>query len=286
MIVQEKKKAIKKPVLRFKMYKSGKQMINASFIGLSMVGVMTVTSTINANADANTNPPATVSQTSQASTTATPGSGSNTVTNQVTVNSSTLDNAVSAAKSAGLPVNTKPATSQTVQESQVPVARQQIESDYQSQAAKINSTVAEYNHAKSNYSTYNGAKGDNSALNAAVSNASTIPGLSVVKDSDHPTTSVSASSDDAIVSASAAIQSDYANQIKQISDAIATLLIMLVMFLPRCYVMVKTFQLIGLLRIKTVTSLLRQRILVKSLLVLILCNQLGRLIPISQAVQF
>ena len=222
MIVQEKKKAIKKPVLRFKMYKSGKQMINASFIGLSMVGVMTVTSTINANADANTNPPATVSQTSQASTTATPGSGSNTVTNQVTVNSSTLDNAVSAAKSAGLPVNTKPATSQTVQESQVPVARQQIESDYQSQAAKINSTVAEYNHAKSNYSTYNGAKGDNSALNAAVSNASTIPGLSVVKDSDHPTTSVSASSDDAIVSASAAIQSDYANQIKQISDAIAT----------------------------------------------------------------
>lgn len=222
MIVQEKKKAIKKPVLRFKMYKSGKQMINASFIGLSMVGVMTVTSTINANADANTNPPATVSQTSQASTTATPSSGSNTVTNQVTVNSSTLDNAVSAAKSAGLPVNTKPATSQTVQESQVPVARQQIESDYQSQAAKINSTVAEYNHAKSNYSTYNGAKGDNSALNAAVSNASTIPGLSVVKDSDHPTTSVSASSDDAIASASAAIQSDYANQIKQISDAIAT----------------------------------------------------------------
>lgn len=222
MIVQEKKKAIKKPVLRFKMYKSGKQMINASFIGLSMVGVMTVTSTINANADANTNTPATVSQTSQASTTATPSSGSNTVTNQVTVNSSTLDNAVSAAKSAGLPVNTKPATSQTVQESQVPVARQQIESDYQSQAAKINSTVAEYNHAKSNYSTYNGAKGDNSALNAAVSNASTIPGLSVVKDSDHPTTSVSASSDDAIVSASAAIQSDYANQIKQISDAIAT----------------------------------------------------------------
>lgn len=220
MIVQEKKKAIKKPVLRFKMYKSGKQMINASFIGLSMVGVMTVTSTINANADANT--PAAVSQTSQANTTATPSSGSNMVTNQVTVNSSTLDSAVSAAKAAGLPVNTKPATSQTVQESQVPAARQQIESDYQSQASNINSTVGQFSHAKSNANSYNGSKGDTSALDAAASSAAAVPGLSVVKDNDKPTSPVNAGDDDAIASASAGIQSDYANQINDINKAIAT----------------------------------------------------------------
>lgn len=224
MIIRSKTKAepITKPFLRYKLYKKGKMLVTSSVAGLSVVGMMVTLSQGQVHADTTTS--ASTTQTASISPTqqSTANSGSNSVTNQVTVDHSTLDNAVNAAKQAGMKVENKPTVSQTVQENDVPKARQDIQANESSQAANINSAVANYKHDKVNYDDFNGYKGDTSELDATVKKAQETPGLTVIKDADQPQALVNASNDQAIQNMKDKIQKDTDGQIPSLENAIAT----------------------------------------------------------------
>lgn len=224
MIIRSKTKAepITKPFLRYKLYKKGKMLVTSSVAGLSVVGMMVTLSQGQVHADTTTS--ASTTQTANATPTqqSTANSGSNSVTNQVTVDHSALDNAVNNAKQAGMTVTNKPTVNQTVPESQVPQARQDIQENEASQAAKINQDVAQYKHDQANYTNYNGYKGDTSKLDAEVQKAKGTTGLTVIKDADQPQTPVKANDDQAINNMKDKIQKDTDGQIPSIENAIVT----------------------------------------------------------------
>ena len=225
MIIRSKTKAepITKPFLRYKLYKKGKMLVTSSVAGLSVVGMMVTLSQSQVHADTTT-PASTTTQTANATPPqqSTANSGSNSVTNQVTVDHSALDNAVNNAKQAGMTVTNKPTVNQTVPESQVPQARQDIQANEASQAALINQDVAQYKHDQANYTNYNGYKGDTSKLDAEVQKAKGTTGLTVIKDADQPQTPVKASDDQAVNNMKDKIQKDTDGQIPSIENAIVT----------------------------------------------------------------
>ena len=225
MIIRSKTKAepITKPFLRYKLYKKGKMLVTSSVAGLSVVGMMVTLSQSQVHADTTT-PASTTTQTANATPTqqSTANSGSNSVTNQVTVDHSTLDSAVNNAKQAGMKVDNQPTVSQTVQESDVPKARQDIQANESSQASEINQKVANYKHDKQNYADYNGYKGDTSKLDATVQKAQNTEGLTVVKDADQVQAPVKASDDQAINNMKDKIQKATDGQIPSIENAIVT----------------------------------------------------------------
>ena len=225
MIIRSKTKAepITKPFLRYKLYKKGKMLVTSSVAGLSVVGMMVTLSQGQVHADTTT-PVSTTTQTASATPTQqlTANSGSNSVTNQVTVDHSTLDSAVNNAKQAGMKVDNQPTVSQTVQENDVPKARQDIQANESSQASEINQKVANYKHDKQNYADYNGYKGDTSKLDATVQKAQNTEGLTVVKDADQVQAPVKASDDQAINNMKDKIQKDTDGQIPSLENAIAT----------------------------------------------------------------
>ena len=225
MIIRSKTKAepITKPFLRYKLYKKGKMLVTSSVAGLSVVGMMVTLSQGQVHADTTT-PVSTTTQTANATPTqqSTANSGSNSVTNQVTVDHSTLDSAVNNAKQAGMKVDNQPTVSQTVQESDVPKARQDIQANESSQASEINQKVANYKHDKQNYADYNGYKGDTSKLDATVQKAQNTKGLTVVKDADQVQAPVKASDDQAINNMKDKVQKDTDGQIPSIENAIVT----------------------------------------------------------------
>lgn len=162
--------------------------------------------------------------TSSASSATSQSNGSATsqaATTKVSVDSSTLDNAVKGAQSAGLKVTTQPATSQTVLPDEVSSAKQKIENDYSSQAAKINYATASYKHDQSNYNSYNNYKGDTSSLDSVVKGASSTKGLTVTKDADKAI-NVASNDDNAINQDKQKIQSEYVTEVNNIKNAIAT----------------------------------------------------------------
>lgn len=222
MIIRSKTKAepITKPFLRYKLYKKGKMLVTSSVAGLSVVGMMVTLSQGQVHADTNvsTTQAASVTPTQQSAA----NSGSNNVTNQVTVDHSALDSAVNNAKQAGMTINTKPTINQTVQESDVPKARQDIQANESSQVAKINQDVAQYKHDQANYTNYNGYKGDTSKLDATVQKAQNTEGLTVVKDADQVQAPVKASDNQAINNMKDKIQKDTDGQIPSLENAIAT----------------------------------------------------------------
>ena len=225
MIIRSKTKAepITKPFLRYKLYKKGKMLVTSSVAGLSVVGMMVTLSQGQVHADTTT-PASTTTQTANATPTqqSTANSGSNSVTNQVTVDHSTLDSAVNNAKQAGMTVTNKPTVNQTVPESQVPQARQDIQANEASQAALINQDVAQYKHDQANYTNYNGYKGDTSKLDAEVQKAKGTTGLTVIKDADQPQTPIKASDDQTVNNMKDKIQKDTDGQIPSIENAIVT----------------------------------------------------------------
>lgn len=225
MIIRSKTKAepITKPFLRYKLYKKGKMLVTSSVAGLSVVGMMVTLSQSQVHADTTT-PASTTTQTANATPTqqSTANSGSNSVTNQVTVDHSTLDSAVNNAKQAGMTVTNKPTVNQTVPESQVPQARQDIQANEASQAALINQDVAQYKHDQANYTNYNGYKGDTSKLDAEVQKAKGTTGLTVIKDADQPQTPIKASDDQTVNNMKDKIQKDTDGQIPSIENAIVT----------------------------------------------------------------
>lgn len=225
MIIRSKTKAepITKPFLRYKLYKKGKMLVTSSVAGLSVVGMMVTLSQGQVHADTAT-PASTTTQTASATPTqqSTANSGSNSVTNQVTVDHSALDSAVNNAKQARMTVTNKPTVNQTVPESQVPQARQDIQANEASQAALINQDVAQYKHDQANYTNYNGYKGDTSKLDAEVQKAKGTTGLTVIKDADQPQTPIKASDDQAVNNMKDKIQNDTDGQIPSIENAIVT----------------------------------------------------------------
>lgn len=245
----------KRPVLRHKMYKSKKQWVVAGVVGAA---AMTLSMTAHADV-AHNNAPTTSSTTgtqnvatggnavtatsngSNTTTTFNPQTSSNagtnniaalseskasdqggTITTPVHTDHSQLDQAVQNAKNAGVQVHQDPTTSQTVDQSQVDNAKQQVQNDYNNQIANLHRQTVLAQHDKDNYNNNNGSMGDHSALDQAVQQAQNVPGLTVVKDNNQAQGPVDASDDNAINQAKSNIQSDYAGQISNINNAIAT----------------------------------------------------------------
>lgn len=226
--------------MHYKMYKDGKKLVTAGITTLMFSGFVlgtqttahadttsdtssdggqaqattggnAVTQTTAASAaSANT---ATV-QTAAAATTQT-ASQAGTITQPVNVDSSALDQAVEAAKQVGLNPTQKPTTSSTVAPSEVDSAKAQIESDYASQAAKLNEATEQ----QQTINKYNGANGDHTALDEAVKKAQNTPGLSVKQD-ETKTSTFQASDKSGIANWEKSTASDYASQVDAINKAI------------------------------------------------------------------
>ena len=226
--------------MHYKMYKDGKKLVTAGITTLMFSGFVlgtqttahadttsdtssdggqaqattggnAVTQTTAASAaSANT---ATV-QTTAAATTQT-ASQAGTITQPVNVDSSALDQAVEAAKQVGLNPTQKPTTSSTVAPSEVDSAKAQIESDYASQAAKLNEATEQ----QQTINKYNGANGDHTALDEAVKKAQNTPGLSVKQD-ETKTSTFQASDKSGIANWEKSTASDYASQVDAINKAI------------------------------------------------------------------
>ena len=127
MIVKEKQnlKPINHTTRHYKLYKDGKHLVTAGIASLSVIGVMAVSSEITVHADTNNDAngaqqTATGGNAVTATTSGTSGQAS-TITQPVNVDHSQLNNAVDQARQAGLTVNQKPTTTQTVSQDQVDV---------------------------------------------------------------------------------------------------------------------------------------------------------------------
>ena len=255
MIVKDKEK-VSQPIdasLHYKMYKDGKHWVTAGITTLMFSGLILGTqttahadtanastsgngqaqattggnavtqttaqsaSTSNANTAAASQTTAnTVSATAAAASTATQSQSAGTITQPVAVDHSQLDQAVAAAKQAGLNPQQQPTTSSTVAPSEVESAKANIESDYASQAAKLQEAADQ----QQTINKYNGSKGDTSALDAAVKEAQNTPGLTVTQD-PNKTTSLKANDKSGIANWSSSTATDYASQVDAINKAIA-----------------------------------------------------------------
>lgn len=195
MIVKEKQnlKPITHTTRHYKLYKDGKHLVTAGIASLSVIGVMAVSSEITVHAD--TNNEANGAQqtatggnavTATTSTSGTSGQAS-TITQPVNVDHSQLNNAVDQARQAGLTVNQKPTTTQTVSQDQVDVAKQNIQNDETKQAQQIQTITRQHQTEVSNVNNFNGSKGDTSQLDAKVQEAQSVSGLTVVHDQDQTT---------------------------------------------------------------------------------------------------
>ncbi len=227
--------------MHYKMYKDGKKLVTAGITTLMFSGFVLGTQTT-AHADTTSDTSSdggqaqattggnAVTQTTAASaasaTTATTqtaaaaastatASQAGTITQPVNVDSSALDQAVDAAKQAGLNVTQNPTTSSTVAPSEVDSAKAQIESDYASQAAKLNEATEQQETANH----YNDSKGDTTALDEAVKKAQSTPGMSVKQD-ETKTTTKSADDKSGIANWEKSTASDYASQVDAINKAI------------------------------------------------------------------
>ena len=227
--------------MHYKMYKDGKKLVTAGITTLMFSGFVLGTQTT-AHADTTSDTSSdggqaqsttggnAVTQTTAASaasaTTATTQtaaaaastatvSQAGTITQPVNVDSSALDQAVDAAKQAGLKVTQKTTTSSTVAPSEVDSAKAQIESDYDSQAAKLNEATEQQETANH----YNDSKGDTTALDEAVKKAQSTPGMSVKQD-ETKTTTKSADDKSGIANWEKSTASDYASQVDAIDKAI------------------------------------------------------------------
>lgn len=255
MIVKDKEK-VSQPIdasLHYKMYKDGKHWVTAGITTLMFSGLILGTqttahadtatastsgngqaqattggnavtqttaqaaSTSNANTAAASQTTAnTVSATAAAASTATQRQSAGTITQPVAVDHSQLDQAVAAAKQAGLNPQQQPTTSSTVAPSEVESAKANIESDYASQAAKLQEAADQ----QQTINKYNGSKGDTSALDAAVKEAQNTPGLTVTQDQTK-TTTLKANDKSGIANWSSSTATDYASQVDAINKAIA-----------------------------------------------------------------
>lgn len=254
MIVKDKEKT-SQPIdtsLHYKMYKDGKHWVTAGITTLMFSGLILGTQTTahadtttastsgdgqaqattggnavtqttaqaasasNANTAATSQTTAnTVSATAAAATTATQSQSAGTITQPVAVDHSQLDQAVAAAKQAGLNPQPQPTTSSTVAPSEVDSAKANIESDYASQAAKLNEATEQQETANH----YNDSKGDTTALDEAVKKAQSTPGMSVKQD-ETKTTTKSADDKSGIANWEKSTASDYASQVDAINKAI------------------------------------------------------------------
>ncbi|WP_323083510.1 LPXTG cell wall anchor domain-containing protein [Limosilactobacillus reuteri] len=175
----------------YKLYKDGKHLVTAGIASLSVIGVMAVSSEITVHADTNNDAngaqqTATGGNAVTATTSGTSGQAS-TITQPVNVDHSQLNNAVDQARQAGLTVNQKPTTTQTVSQDQVDVAKQNIQNDETKQAQQIQTITRQHQTEVSNVNNFNGSKGDTSQLDAKVQEAQSVPGLTVVHDQDQTT---------------------------------------------------------------------------------------------------
>ncbi len=193
MIVKEKQnlKPITHTTRHYKLYKDGKHLVTAGIASLSVIGVMAVSSEITVHADTNNDAKgaqqtATGGNAVTATTSGTSGQAS-TITQPVNVDHSQLNNAVDQARQAGLTVNQKPTTTQTVSQDQVDVAKQNIQNDETKQAQQIQTITRQHQTEVSNVNNFNGSKGDTSQLDAKVQEAQSVPGLTVVHDQDQTT---------------------------------------------------------------------------------------------------
>ncbi|MFR0609252.1 LPXTG cell wall anchor domain-containing protein [Limosilactobacillus mucosae] len=254
MIVKDKEKT-SQPIdtsLHYKMYKDGKHWVTAGITTLMFSGLILGTQTTahadtttastsgdgqaqattggnavtqttaqaasasNANTAAASQTTAnTVSATAAAASTATQSQSAGTITQPVAVDHSQLDQAVAAAKQAGLNPQQQPTTSSTVAPSEVESAKANIESDYASQAAKLQEATEQQETANH----YNDSKGDTTALDEAVKKAQSTPGLSVKQD-ETKTTTKSADDKSGIANWEKSTASDYASQVEAINKAI------------------------------------------------------------------
>lgn len=254
MIVKDKEKT-SQPIdtsLHYKMYKDGKHWVTAGITTLMFSGLILGTQTTahadtttastsgdgqaqattggnavtqttaqaasasNANTAAASQTTAnTVSATAAAASTATQSQSAGTITQPVAVDHSQLDQAVAAAKQAGLNPQQQPTTSSTVAPSEVESAKANIESNYASQAAKLNEATEQQETANH----YNDSKGDTTALDEAVKKAQSTPGLSVKQD-ETKTTTKSADDKSGIANWEKSTASDYASQVDAINKAI------------------------------------------------------------------
>ena len=242
-----------RPVLRHKMYKSGKKWIVAGIAGAAaMTYSMTVhadttsqqvttnsTQDINAGGNAvtstgtqtNNNTTTTLnvsaaSSQSQPSTNAlyeskVADSQQGTIYTPVNVDHSKLDNAVKQASDAGVRMVHDNDTVQNTTNENVDSARQAIEDQYNDQIADINRQAAHARQETSNYNTYNGNQGDHSGLDQTVQNAQSVPGLSISK-SNNQNTTVDPANDSQINQWKTNTQNDYSSQTAAINNAIAT----------------------------------------------------------------
>ena len=240
---------VQRPVLRHKMYKSGKSWVVAGVMGVA-TGTIMLTATASADTvsgsatpETSTAPAATqtvANTTTMATTEAAPAANANqlaaskavattaaasqSISQPIKVDSSALSNAVSAASQAGLnPTYDSSAAKSYVSsnDSQTASYANEIKSDYASQADKINKETNKYLHEKSNYDTYNESEGNHGALDAAVKEAQNTPGLTVKQDQTNVTSGVDASDDSAISNWSSNTAADYASQVDAINKAIA-----------------------------------------------------------------
>lgn len=208
MIVKEKHdlKPITQQSRRYKMYKDGKRIVTASIASLSVVGLLAVTSEVTAHADSNSNSAGTNQSTNGGNAvTATTGTtntfnpaktgtpvtsaqaaqskvAAGTITQPVNIDHSQLNNAAEQARQAGLTVNQKPTTTQTVNADQVDSAKQNIKNDEAKQAQQIQTITRQHQMETSNVNNFNGSKGDTTNLDAKVKEAQSIPGLTVHQD--------------------------------------------------------------------------------------------------------
>ena len=241
---------VQRPVLRHKMYKSGKSWVVAGVMGVA-TGTIMLTATASADTvsgsatpETSTAPAATqtvANTTTMATTEAAPAANANqlaaskavattaaasqSISQPIKVDSSALSNAVSAASQAGLnPTYDSSAAKSYVSsnDSQTASYANEIKSDYASQADKINKETNKYLHEKSNYDTYNESEGNHGALDAAVKEAQNTPGLTVKQDQTNVTSGVDASDDSAISNWSSNTAADYASQVDAINKAIDT----------------------------------------------------------------
>lgn len=228
----------KDPVLRHKMYKSGKNWLIAAIFGITVGTTVATTAhadtsgTDTQSANANTQAvvaggnAVTITSSSQAQNSLATSNGSqlsNTGTNNVVADSSSLIDTINQAKNNGLNVTQKPTDTITVPANEAETARQQVESDYAKQQAAAQNKIDQYNQAKANEAKINQAPhADTSGLDQAVNEAKNTPGITVVKDNDKILPSVDPTSDQSVADFMNAAKKENDEQEKAVKDAIAT----------------------------------------------------------------
>ena len=153
--------AIKRPVLRHKMYKAGKSWMVAGVVGLATAGTMFMTS---GQAHADTTTASTGSSTATSAT----GSTSTSSFTQVNVDSSGVTSAASAASHAGAKVTQTSGTTYNVQGSaQLNSATSAVASDYASETSALNSAAVEAQNSNANSSAVAAINNQMSAITSS-----------------------------------------------------------------------------------------------------------------------